>query len=198
MALGIASVLGVSVVQKSREIGILKATGTSTSSIQQIFLIQGAAVGLVGSIGGSAFGVLMAAAFAHFARRPTGEPLFPIQLDPGLFVTATIVAIGTGLAAAVPAGASSRSARSRRGHPQWLIRSFVCWVSRRTTGEKVRTRVLHGIDLEVRQGEFAAMMGPSGSGKSTLLNLIGLLDRPTEGQIEIAGQRHRAARTTPS
>jgi lipoprotein-releasing system ATP-binding protein len=45
--------------------------------------------------------------------------------------------------------------------------------------------VLHGIDLTLQRGEFAALIGPSGSGKSTLLNLIGLLDRPTAGQLFI-------------
>jgi lipoprotein-releasing system ATP-binding protein len=55
-------------------------------------------------------------------------------------------------------------------------------------GEVIRTRVLHGLDLRVEPGEFTALIGPSGSGKSTLLNLIGLLDRPTEGRLVIAGQ----------
>jgi lipoprotein-releasing system ATP-binding protein len=58
----------------------------------------------------------------------------------------------------------------------------------RDFGEHVITRVLHGIDLTLRRGEFAALTGPSGSGKSTLLNLIGLLDRPTSGTIAITGQ----------
>lgn len=47
--------------------------------------------------------------------------------------------------------------------------------------------ILHDIDLKVREGEFLAIMGPSGSGKSTLMNLIGFLDRPTEGRIIIKG-----------
>jgi putative ABC transport system ATP-binding protein len=49
-------------------------------------------------------------------------------------------------------------------------------------------QVLQRLDLEIPQGDFLALMGPSGSGKSTLLNLIGGLDRPTSGSIEIAGQ----------
>ena len=49
--------------------------------------------------------------------------------------------------------------------------------------------VLEGIDLEVGRGEFLALMGPSGSGKSTLLNLIGGLDRPSGGVIEVDGRR---------
>lgn len=49
--------------------------------------------------------------------------------------------------------------------------------------------VLHELDLDIPQGDFLALMGPSGSGKSTLLNLIGGLDRPSAGTIEIAGQR---------
>ena len=49
--------------------------------------------------------------------------------------------------------------------------------------------VLGGLDLEIPNGEFLALMGPSGSGKSTLLNLIGGLDRPSEGSVEVGGQR---------
>ena len=49
--------------------------------------------------------------------------------------------------------------------------------------------VLQGLDVEVGRGEFLALMGPSGSGKSTLLNLIGGLDRPSAGSIEVDGKR---------
>ncbi|WP_133500400.1 ABC transporter ATP-binding protein [Cognatilysobacter terrigena] len=52
-----------------------------------------------------------------------------------------------------------------------------------------RVEVLHGIDLEIPEGDFVALMGPSGSGKSTLLNLIGGLDTPTGGEVEIGGRR---------
>ena len=53
---------------------------------------------------------------------------------------------------------------------------------------ETETEILHGIDLRLERGEFAALIGPSGSGKSTLLNLIGLLDRPSGGQLFIDGQ----------
>jgi len=49
--------------------------------------------------------------------------------------------------------------------------------------------VLGGLDLEIPEGEFLALMGPSGSGKSTLLNLIGGLDRPSQGAVEVGGER---------
>jgi putative ABC transport system ATP-binding protein len=52
----------------------------------------------------------------------------------------------------------------------------------------VITRVLHGIDLEIDEGEFVAVMGPSGSGKSTLMHIIGFLDRPTEGEYLFDGE----------
>ena len=52
-----------------------------------------------------------------------------------------------------------------------------------------RIEVLHGVDLDIPQGDFVALMGPSGSGKTTLLNLIGGLDTPTGGQIVVGGQR---------
>jgi putative ABC transport system ATP-binding protein len=52
-----------------------------------------------------------------------------------------------------------------------------------------RIDVLQGLSLEIPRGEFLALMGPSGSGKSTLLNLLGGLDRPTSGQVEVAGEQ---------
>lgn len=55
-------------------------------------------------------------------------------------------------------------------------------------GETVRTQVLHDIDLTLQEAEFVALTGPSGSGKSTLLNLIGLLDRPSGGEIYLQGE----------
>ena len=55
-------------------------------------------------------------------------------------------------------------------------------------GTPVETEVLHGLDLSLMEGEFAALIGPSGSGKSTLLNIIGLLERPTGGQLAFAGR----------
>ena len=52
-----------------------------------------------------------------------------------------------------------------------------------------RIDVLQGLNVEIGQGEFLALMGPSGSGKSTLLNLIGGLDRPSSGGVEVGGKR---------
>jgi putative ABC transport system ATP-binding protein len=62
-------------------------------------------------------------------------------------------------------------------------------VTKHYTRGRAKVDVLNGIDLEVQTGEFVALMGPSGSGKSTLLNLIGALDQPDAGEIEVAGLR---------
>ena len=55
-------------------------------------------------------------------------------------------------------------------------------------GQPNETEVLHGIDLTLLRGEFCSVIGPSGSGKSTLLNIVGLLDRPTYGSLEVCQQ----------
>jgi putative ABC transport system ATP-binding protein len=60
-------------------------------------------------------------------------------------------------------------------------------ISRTYQDDAVPVRALTGVNLEVRRGEFVSLAGPSGSGKSTLLNLIGGLDRPDEGDVEVDG-----------
>jgi lipoprotein-releasing system permease protein len=109
VALGIASVLIVSVVQKSREIGILRAVGTPPRRILAVFLIQGGVLGLAGSFLGSALGVAFAKIFEAMTSNPDGLPRFPVQVDLALLVSATALATGVGLIAAViPARRAAR------------------------------------------------------------------------------------------
>lgn len=59
----------------------------------------------------------------------------------------------------------------------------------KTYGDKIKTKVLHNINLKINKGEFVAIIGQSGSGKSTMLNLMGTLDSPSSGEIYINNQR---------
>lgn len=59
-------------------------------------------------------------------------------------------------------------------------------VKRFFVGKSNEMEILHGIDLQVEEGEFLSIIGESGSGKSTLMNIIGALDRPTEGEYRLA------------
>lgn len=63
--------------------------------------------------------------------------------------------------------------------------------------KEIETLALENINLEIEKGEFVSIMGPSGCGKSTLLNIIGLLDKPTSGTVELLGQNCNAMRDTP-
>jgi lipoprotein-releasing system permease protein len=109
VALGISSVLVVSVVQKQREIGILRAMGAGRRRIMAIFLLQGGLVGLVGSVLGSLLAYALLVVFSHVFKSPDGSAMFAAQLDPVLVGLATVVACGVGLAAAVvPARSAAR------------------------------------------------------------------------------------------
>ncbi len=99
VALGIASVLSVSVVQRTREIGILRAIGTTRAQMLRVFLIQGALFGLLGSLLGGLSGCALVWVFNNF-----GPKLFYIPVPPLLLLAATAVATITGIiAAAIPA-----------------------------------------------------------------------------------------------
>ncbi|NOT14595.1 MAG: ABC transporter permease [Methylotenera sp.] len=108
-ALGIASVLVVSVVQKSKEIGLLRATGTSRRQVLRIFLLQGALMGLMGSVVGSLMGWGFLSLWRGIAKNADGTPLFVINFDPMLFFYAAFGAtlVGT-LAAVFPALRAAR------------------------------------------------------------------------------------------
>ncbi len=93
ITLGIASVLAVSVVQKSKQIGILKAMGTSSASASRIFLFQGGILGLLGSVIGSGMGYALTQAFLWGTSIQTGEALFPLEFDPA--AAGAIIAIAT-------------------------------------------------------------------------------------------------------
>ena len=101
IALGIAAVLIVSVVQKSREIGILRAMGASRGQVLRVFLIEGAVLGLVGSAFGSVIAIAAILAWGAFVTNPDGTPLFPIGYDPVLFLASAVIAMLTGLASAL-------------------------------------------------------------------------------------------------
>ncbi|HEX4855114.1 ABC transporter permease [Arenimonas sp.] len=103
VALGIASVLSVSVVQRTREIGILRAMGTTRPQMLRVFLMQGAIFGLAGSLVGGVAGYALVGAFNTF-----GPKLFFIPVSPWLLVGAAALATVTGIvAAAVPARRAS-------------------------------------------------------------------------------------------
>ena len=101
VAFGIAAVLVVSVIQRSKDIGILRAMGTTRGQILRIFLIQGGLLAFVGTLFGSAMGAAALVFWHSYARQVDGSELFPLILERSLFVAATILATATGVAAAM-------------------------------------------------------------------------------------------------
>jgi lipoprotein-releasing system permease protein len=109
VAFGIASVLAVVVVQRSREIGILRAMGISQGQVMRVFLLQGGLLALAGSVLGSALGAGVLILWQRSAHSADGTPLFALALEPALFVEALVLATATGLVAALaPARRAAR------------------------------------------------------------------------------------------
>ncbi|MBP7493830.1 MAG: ABC transporter permease [Rhodoferax sp.] len=109
VVLGIASVLVVSVVQKQREIGILRAMGATRGQVLRLFLIQGAVVGAIGSIVGLLLAVALIFLFTRFVLGSDGLPLFNISLPPSTALQVALVATVCGVLAAIaPARRAAR------------------------------------------------------------------------------------------
>ena len=99
--LGIASVLVVAVVQKTREIGILRAMGASRGQMIRVFLWQGSLVGLVGSLLGAGLAAMLVFMFTTFVRGADGSALFPIELTGQLLIISCLLATLCGTLAAI-------------------------------------------------------------------------------------------------
>ena len=99
VAFGIASVLVVSVVQKSREIGILRAMGITRGQILRIFLLQGGLLGFGGSVLGSLLGLAGLVIWQQAEKNPDGSVMFAMKFEPSLFIIALVLASVTGLIA---------------------------------------------------------------------------------------------------
>ena len=101
VAFGIAAVLVVSVIQRSKDIGILRAMGTSRGQILRVFLLQGGMLGFVGALVGSAMGAAGLIYWHSAMRLADGSELFPLILERSLFIEAAVLATLTGLLAAM-------------------------------------------------------------------------------------------------
>lgn len=109
VVLGIASILAITVLQKSRQIGILKAMGIRNSSASMIFLFEGAILGFFGAILGILFGLGLSFAFTKFALNPDGTPVVDLYISyPFIALSGMIALLASVLAAAIPAVRSSK------------------------------------------------------------------------------------------
>lgn len=107
--LGIASVLAISGIQKSKQLGILKAMGIKDRTAGQIFLFQGFVLGSVGAIVGSAVGIGLMYGFSTYVLNPDGTALVPFYVDPQfVLISVGIAIVASTIAAFIPARNSSK------------------------------------------------------------------------------------------
>ncbi|MBU1142133.1 MAG: ABC transporter permease [Firmicutes bacterium] len=109
VVLGISSTLAITVMQKSKQIGILKAMGILDKDASRVFLFEGFILGIFGAIGGVLLGLGLSYSFTTFALGPDGEPVVPLFIDSGFIaLSAGIALIASTLAALIPAIKSSK------------------------------------------------------------------------------------------
>ncbi len=109
LVLGIASVLAITVLQKSRQLGILKAMGITDFKASTIFLAQGFILGVFGALIGVGLGLFLNVAFTQFAVNPDGTPVVSLQIDPAFVMLSALVAITASLLASIiPAKRSAK------------------------------------------------------------------------------------------
>jgi lipoprotein-releasing system permease protein len=109
VTLGIASVLAITVVQKSKQIGILKAMGIKDRDASKIFLYQGLLLGIAGALLGIILGISLMVIFTKFALNPDGTPVIPIYLDYKFIMISGVIAVASAsIASLIPARSSSK------------------------------------------------------------------------------------------
>lgn len=109
VVLGIASVLAISVLQKSKQLGILKAMGIRNRDASLVFLIEGFLLGIAGAVLGVALGLGLAFSFTKFALNPDGTPVIALFIDPAFISLSGVIAVVSAtLASLIPASRSAR------------------------------------------------------------------------------------------
>jgi lipoprotein-releasing system permease protein len=109
VVLGIASVLAITVLQKSKQIGILKAMGIKDKAASLIFLFQGLLLGVLGAVLGVALGLLLSFVFTKFALNPDGTPVVALYIDYKFIALSALIALASStVAALIPARRSSK------------------------------------------------------------------------------------------
>jgi len=109
VVLGISSVLAITVMQKSKQIGILKAMGIQDRDASLVFLSEGFILGIFGAIGGVLLGLGLSYSFTTFALNPDGTPVVPLNIDGGFIILSGMIAlVASTLASLIPAIKSSK------------------------------------------------------------------------------------------
>jgi ABC-type lipoprotein export system ATPase subunit/ABC-type lipoprotein release transport system permease subunit len=205
----VASVFSAVANERTREVGILRALGATRGHVIRLFLAEAVATGVIGGVVGIAAGAALSVPAVRAVDEVTRFPVF--------FSPLVLLAIGAGgLAAAVGVavlGALQPVLRVSRIDPLDAIKDTgeapsplpaplpaaagacpegvlvrVRDLEKHYPGAEGGVAAVEGLSLEIRCGEFLAILGHSGSGKTTLLSLIGGLTRPTRGEILLGGE----------
>ncbi len=191
--------------EKTRDIAILKSLGLPSRTVRRIFVLEALIIGVMGVIAGWVLGYVMSLGMGQveFKSPFMDATRLPILYSPLHYILAGAVALAaSAIAGFFPARKAARRAagRDHQGRVMSAPAQSTPLEGRhvgplletravtRVIGGDIPTTLVAGIDFAVQPGEFVAVTGPSGSGKSSLLYLLGLLDKPTTGEVFLDGE----------
>jgi putative ABC transport system ATP-binding protein len=186
--LGLTGTLGINVLERTREIGVLRAVGASNVSVRQVIVIEGVVVGLISWVLGALLsgpsGRALAGAVVNAVMQADVSYTYSFWGLLLWLVVVGFIAVFSSLAFWNKSGSNGSGAGKYKANGHLIAFNQVSKIYETSAGSFT---ALRDLDLRIDKGEFVSIVGKSGSGKTTLINMLTGIDRPSDGEIYVSG-----------